>query len=609
MKKQNILIIMPRLVKNPQEGYQFPLGIAYISTCMKQAELNVFTLNLNHDLRSIEMILEEKIKQNNIDIVMTGGISIQYNSLHQIVCIARAIKPEVKIIIGGGIISADPETAMKALEHVDIGVIGEGEITAVELINAIQDNKDLKQVNGLIFKKGEKYIITPPREEIKDLDSIPYPDYVGFELDKYLELPPPDVNNLNERRMAFILGSRGCPFQCTFCFHTVGKKYRQRSIKSITDEIDWLVENYKIEFLFMADELFGSQKSRFREFCEYMKDKNLGWRGSFRVDNIDEETIKLLKIGNCSIIGLGLESADDGILKSMKKHITLEKIENALKLVFDSKIPFSGNFIFGDINETVETAQKTLDWWESHPEYSLNLWPIVTYPGTHLYKYACENGIIKDKVKFLKDCCPAVNVSKMNASEMSWLAKTLLESPYKKAKNIEDVKVKYINPESGRVNIEGKCAQCGHKNTWEHIRLFISVSLTCQKCAQKHNTPFPEELQQRLAKQVEQLLKEYDKIAMWGVTLHTIGLYDKFEIYKSKRIFAIDNVSSKQMIDLYGKKVHAPDILAEESIQLVISFFPNSTQQLTMQINEMYPSVKKVIDASQLLTQETIQKI
>lgn len=603
MKKKNILIIMPRLVKNPQEGYQFPLGIAYISSAMKQAGLNVFTLNLNHDLRSIDEILKEKIEVNNIDIVMSGGISVQYNSLHNILQVARKIKPKIKIIVGGGMISADPQTAMEALEYADIGVIGEGEITNVELVNAIQENRDLKDVKGLVFEEEGKYIITKPREEIEDLDSIPFPDYDGFELNKYLELPPPDVNNLMEKRMAFILGSRGCPFQCTFCFHTVGKKYRQRSIKSITDEIDWLVEKYKVEFLFMADELFGSQKKRLKEFCEYMKNKKLGWRGSFRVDNIDEESIEFLKMGNCSIIGLGLESADNRILASMKKYITIEKIEKALKIVHESKIPFSGNFIFGDINETVETAKTTLDWWEKHPEYSLNLWPVVPYPGSYLYEYACKKGIIKDKIEFLKEGCPAVNVSNMNKSEVSWLSKTLLESPFKKNKNIQNIKIIHRNEKTGRISFFGECASCGHKNTYKDIRLLISVSVTCSKCAQKHNTPFPQELRENFAKNLEILLKKYDKIGLWGVTFHTIYLYKDFEIFRSPKIFAIDNVSSKQMIDLEGKQVYAPDILKDEKIPVVISFYPNSTQQIIDQVNELYPYTKTIIDAHNLMNE------
>ncbi len=601
MPKLNILLVIPRLVKNVGDGYQFPLGISYVSSSLKKAGYKVYTINLNHDTRQIPEIVRGEISKNRIDIVGSGGISIQYSSLFEIFKCVKFFIPEIITIAGGGIITADPEVAMEALQYVDIGVIGEGEITICELMHALENNGSLSVINGLIYNLHNKYKITKSRDEIRNLDSIPFPDYEGFELKKYLELPPPDVNNLMEKRLAFFIGSRSCPYSCTFCFHSVGKKYRQRSMQSITEELDYLIENYNVGFIFMADELFGKRKDRLEEFCKYMKNKNLPWRGSFRIDDIDEKTVQMLKDGNCAIIGLGLESADNRILKSMKKHITIEQIEKALKIVYDAKIPFSGNFIFGDINETVETAQVTLSWWESHPEYNLNLWPVVPYPGSYLYKHACDNNIITDKVKFLKDGCPVVNVSKLNDSEMSWLAKTLLESPYKSTKQIKNVSVKEVNPINGRVNLTGECAQCGHINYWESIRLFISVSLTCSQCAQKHITPLPVELQKILADNIKILLLNFNRIAMWGVTFYSINLFKDFDIFQDAEIIAIDNAASKQMIDLYGKKVFPPNILLKSSIPLIISFYPNSTEQIERQVREMYPSVKKVIDVSSLL--------
>ncbi len=602
MNKLNVLLVMPRLVNTIGEGYQFPLGIAYISASLKYSGFNVFTINLNHDSRSIPVILEEAIREHKINIVGSGGISIQYNSLYEIYKCVKYISPKVITIAGGGIITADPEVAMTALEFADIGVIGEGEITICNLIQALENHIDLSSVKGIIFARNKQYLITPPQQEIQNIDTIPYPDYDGFELDKYLDLPPPDVNNLMERRLVFFLGSRSCPYNCTFCFHSTGKRYRKRSIESIKEEIDFLIEKYDIGFLFMADELFGKPKKRLKEFCEYIKQKNILWRGSFRVDDIDEETIVMLKNGNCGIIGLGLESADNRILKSMRKHITIEQIEKALKLIYDAKTPFSGNFIFGDINETIETAKNTLAWWEQHLEYNINLWPVIAYPGSYLYKYACENNIIKDKVQFLKEGCPAVNVSKLNDREMGWLAKKLLESPTKKAKNLIDIKITSINHHNGRISIAAKCARCGKMNNWGDIRLFLSVNLACSHCGQKHNTPFPVELQAKIASNIEKLLDDYQSIGIWGITMHTIGLYEEHDIFKSPNIIAIDNASLKQMINLQGKKVFNPNVLADQNIPLVISFYPNSTQLISEQVRQMYPNVERIIDAFELLS-------
>lgn len=93
-------------------------------------------------------------------------------------------------IVGGGLVTAEPDVAMRALKYADYGVIGEGEITVCELADALEHGASPDGVDGLIFKRDGQYVITAPREEIADIDSIPWPDYEGFELDKYLELPP-----------------------------------------------------------------------------------------------------------------------------------------------------------------------------------------------------------------------------------------------------------------------------------------------------------------------------------------------------------------------------------------------------------------------------------
>jgi len=600
-KRLNFLLIIPRLVQVVGEGYQFPLGIAYIAASLKKAGFAVYTLNLNHREGDVSAILRGAIQDHAIDAVGTGGISVQYNTIYDIVRFTKDVNPRITTIVGGGLISAEPNIAMDALEFADYGVIGEGEITICELAYALECGADPRDVCGLIYRFQGQYITTGPRKEIRDVDSIPWPDYEGFELDRYLALPPPDVNNLGERRLVFLLGSRACPYNCTFCFHTVGRKYRKRSIASIIEELRYLVNRYHIEFVFMADELFGHEKERVREFCEHMKELNLSWRGAFRVDDIDEEMVQLLKDGNCRIIGLGLESADNKILKSMRKHITVEQIDKALKIIYDAKVPFSGNFIFGDIAETVETATNTFNWWLAHPHYNINLWMVVSYPGSYLYKYACENNIVTDRVKYLKEGCPAVNVSKLNKAEMSWLVHNLLEMPFKMAKNLQDIAVIGTNQKTNRMSISGRCANCGHFDVWNDIKPFISVSLNCAKCSQKHNTPFPVELQERVVKRVERLLGRYETIAVWGITFHSVSLFRDIPVFRNPGIIPIDNASSKQMMDLYGKDICAPSALGEKHIPAVIVFYPNSLQQISAQIETLYPSVQEVIDVCDLI--------
>ena len=240
-KKLNYLLVMPRLVQNMGDGYSFPLGIAYISASMKKAGHNVITLNLNHRNGEVDEIIRKEIEENKINVVATGGLSFQYSTVRRVVEAAKRVNREIITIVGGGIISGDPEPAMQALAYADYGVFGEGEITINELCAALEHGRELSKIDGIIYKNGNSFITTKPRREIENIDSIPWPDYKGFEIEKYLRSTPPGISGLNRQNTVFMLASRSCPYNCTFCFHTSGQKYRQRALDGFFDELDYMV--------------------------------------------------------------------------------------------------------------------------------------------------------------------------------------------------------------------------------------------------------------------------------------------------------------------------------------------------------------------------------
>ena len=193
-------------------------------------------------------------------------------------------------------------------------------------------------------------------------------------------------------------------------------------MKSVFQEIDYLIEKFDIHNISVTDELFASNINDTIEFCTEIEKRKIGFAISLRVDMINREGLRLLKDHGCVQISFGLESADNRILKSMNKHITVEQIENALSLCNEVGISAQGIFIFGDEAETVETAHNTIQWWREHPQYAINLSLIKLYPGSILYRHACERGLIKDEVQFIKDGCPFINVSKMTDEDYHNLA-------------------------------------------------------------------------------------------------------------------------------------------------------------------------------------------
>lgn len=411
-----VLYIIPRYKTYGMEGhYVMPMGILYVSAYVKHSRVaDVYTLNLNHVMGEEYDIIESEIRNHNIDFVGIGGLSGEYKDLARIVAYVRKISVNIIIQVGGGIMTADPEVTMLAMPEVNVGIIGEGELTSVELIEALRDGKDLSTVDGLIYRTTNGLRTTKPRKEIEDLDSLPFPDYEGFCYGEYLRNNP-DISDEGKRySQVSVIGGRSCKYNCTFCFHPSGSKYRQRSIDSIFSEIDWLVSHYNITYLALREELFATDNERVRDFCNRMEKYDFDWSIQLRIDNVNQELVNMLKNTRCRYIFIGVESAVNSILKSMHKGITVEHIEKALEMLHEAGLNSRSGVIMGDTMETEDTANQTIEWFMKHKDkYRMFLDMIIAFPGSIIYKRACREGKIPDRIKFLKDGCPIINLTNM----------------------------------------------------------------------------------------------------------------------------------------------------------------------------------------------------
>lgn len=433
--KLNVLYIIPRYRTYGMEGhYVMPMGILYVSAYVKRSDIaNVYTLNLNHESGEEYDILQSYITKNNIDFVGLGGLSGEYSDIFRVVSYVRKIDPDVIIQVGGGIMTADPMVTMQAMPDVDFGIIGEGEQTSVELIDAIARKIDVTSVNGIIYRDENGFRITNRRVEIDDLDTLPLPDYEGFNYAEYLRLNPDLSDEGKKYSQVSVIGGRSCKYNCTFCFHPSGSKYRQRSLDSIFSEIDYLIKNYDISYIALREELFATDNERVRQFCERVRVYDFDWSIQLRIDSINQELVDLLKNTRCRYLFVGVESADDRVLKSMRKGITLTQIEHALDMLRDAGLNSRSGVIFGDTVESFETAMFTLDWFKkNYTKYRMFVDMIIAFPGSVLYRRACDSGVIPNPVEFLKDGCPIVNVSQMNDTEFATLVTTIEKMNYRK---------------------------------------------------------------------------------------------------------------------------------------------------------------------------------
>lgn len=408
-----ILLIVPRynLTNKISYRYNFPFGLGYISAALKRAGYHVDCLNLNHCNGYIKDNINLYLNNTRYDYAMSGNFAVGYAILETIVESIQAHESRPTIVLGGPLINSEPELVLTSLNP-DYIVIGEGEETVVELLDCLKNGGELSEVNGIGFKdKDGNTILTKGREPVKDLDSLPYPDFEGLDMEKQL-----DNAHLNDffynaifdyARTYTILGSRGCPYKCTFCYHYAA--YRPRTIDSVMEEIRYVTNRFKINNLITFDECFAVKKERLYEFCDRITKFreelpwDFRWACQLPVHAADKDVLKALKASGCYSVGYGFESYNSSVLRSMHKPIkSPEQIDQVFKATLDAGMGAMGNFIFGDVAETAESAYETLEYWKHNCRGQVSMCFIQPYPGSEIYKHCLRKGIIKDKLSFIK---------------------------------------------------------------------------------------------------------------------------------------------------------------------------------------------------------------
>ena len=521
--------------------YDFPVGLSYISAMLKYEGHEVLCLNLNHYEDDVTP-LQEYIRSNHFDVLCMGGLSGDYGAIDHVLKRVREVRRDFITILGGGIVSSEPEIIIRGLDA-DYGVIGEGEWTIRELADALQHGADPHTIKGIIIREKDGTVFTTPaRPNICHLDEIPFPDYDSFDYATYLDMRHPSdfyyTFFSDTPRHLPIIGSRSCPYKCTFCYHPLGDIYRSRSMENIFQEVDLMIERHKVNAVMFYDELFAVRLERIEEFCGYMRQRDVIFQISMRVDQPSPEILDMLKEAGCFCIGYGLESASPRVLKSMRKKITVEQMDRALSMTRERNIGIQAGFIFGDTAETMETVKETLDWWRDRFDYQIQLNPIRTYPGSALYRRALKNGVIKDPERFNKEDCPLINVTGMSGKEFDQMNELIAhESKTKDHLPAEVIAMDYIGDNDfghGLYAVTLICPRCGETSVIrnvcdrEHIHRSSRewMRLGCRNCFQKLDIPFPRA--QRITRALNRLVEKIEpgRLAVYGTGGHTKMLFD-----------------------------------------------------------------------------------
>ena len=531
------------------ESRSLPLGIAYVATALRNTGRNILGFNDATYENPLKALLE-KINKEKTDVLCIGELSVNYSPLRDTINAVRKQFTHIKIIVGGSIISSNPEL-MAANLDMDFGCVGYGEETICELADCLERNGDFSSINGLVYKdKSGKIILTSRRNEPNNLDNISYAalELFGF---KGGYLP--------------VLGSRSCPNNCTFCFQQSNYKYQQRSLDGIFAEIDYWIEKFEITHIGFSDEVFGCNKEYVLEFCRRIKEYNINFTICYRVNLVTEELIRTLADSGCTDIVFGIESLNQTVLDSMNKKITVEQIKNALTLCRKYNTNIIGAVIFGDCAETYEMALESLRWCVENLHYRIILGFVLAFPGTTIYKQAVKSGRINDQHKFLIDGCPIVNISAMNDEEFTKLRRVvelahMMSGSLRKKPLLE-------------VLFYAVCGFCGANNSFSH-KYIVDVAFDefgfCNKrckCGYRVRISQHEIAEQYLQKHLlnnfyfEEFNYSDKKTIIWGATPKS-----KFRLMANRKMYesvvaVVDRNYERFENGLLGFAVQKPDIL------------------------------------------------
>lgn len=371
--------------------------IDYIGLALPSIASYVRSMIEDVDIKIINKDIDGVLNEFKPDLVGISSVTACFNEL---IKIAKQCKEYgLPVIIGGHHISALP---LNLPLEIDIGIIGEGEITFSEICMIIKeygwDFERIKNVKGIVYRDQNNTIqITESRPLIEDLDSIPF--------------AARDLLSTFEQKEPLVFSSRGCPYRCVFCSPSrFWKKVRFNSEEYVIREIEYLIKEYETKFIYFADDLLISNLERFEKIVHLIDERGLNRKVGFKIpcraNLVNSYLIKLLKLMNVTEVHFGLESMNEKTLHYLKgENVDVNDNKTAVKLLNEADIKIVANFVIGSPDETREELTETLNFVEDADIYDYRCYILSALPGTPLWDYAMKENLVSEDISMDWSLC------------------------------------------------------------------------------------------------------------------------------------------------------------------------------------------------------------
>ncbi|MCP4667838.1 MAG: radical SAM protein [Deltaproteobacteria bacterium] len=364
-----------------------PLGLAFLAGALERAGVEVRILDLvvhPYSKKVIEATLEAFSPH------FAGATAVTMTCDHALCVLAHVkdISTDIWTVMGGPHVTFCAEETMSAHPELDFVVLGEGEKAIVELVREGEKGGDWRRIRGLVYRNGDMITSTGKREPLIEADALPSPSRHLLPLGRYRALHMP----------ISMTTSRGCPFSCIFCVgrKMVGQRVRYRNPVEVVDELAYLA-GLHFHQVNIADDLFTADKKHCLAVCEEIVKRKLSvtWTSFSRVDTVSREVLSAMKEAGCASVSFGAESGNAGILKRVKKGITLDQVTEVITLCGEVGITPQVSFILGLPGETTQTLEETMAFGKRLKDmgalHGFHL--LAPFPGTEVRDQNDEYGI------------------------------------------------------------------------------------------------------------------------------------------------------------------------------------------------------------------------
>lgn len=373
------------LVAPPSSSYlgavRPPNNLGYLAQSLLEAGIEYTA----EDMRTAQSMagLRKRLHAFQPDLVGVSMVSLEYQRSYELIRYIKREYPRAAVVVGGPHVSALGKTVLEECPEIDFGVLQEGEIALVQLC---QGRPQLSEIPGLLYRKDGAVLSGPEPQCITDLDRIPFPMYAGFDLSKYAK----EIS---------IVTSRGCPYRCIFCLHSVMKdSFRARSAAHVVDEIGYWYARGIRQFI-VDDDNFTLINPRVYEICDEierrgLKDLFIRCANGIRADRVDRALLARMKEVGIREVGFGADGGNDRVLlEIVKKGESLATIERAIRDALAVGIEVRLFIILGSPGETPSDIEDSFALAERYPLIRLHLNNPIPYPGTELYRWVQDHNL------------------------------------------------------------------------------------------------------------------------------------------------------------------------------------------------------------------------